>query len=103
MIIAIFAKRCQTKEGKTFYRYLSTLTTKTGEEWPVQVKFREDCGAPKPDVCPVNIEVTKENCNLATREYTVEETGEVRKARTLWVTAWNKGPEYVDHSLDDIM
>lgn len=102
MEISIFAKRCQSREGKTFYKYLSTLTTRTGERWPVQVKFREDCGTPKPDQCPMNIVVTKDQCNLSTREYTREDTGEIGKTRTLWLNGWEPGSPYADHSMDDI-
>lgn len=102
MEISIFSKRCQTREGKTFFKYLSTLKTKAGEPLPVQVKFRDECGSPKPDTCPCNIIVTKEQCNLSKREYTREDTGEVCTARVLWVNGWKPGSAYVDHSMDDI-
>ena len=102
MELTIYAKKRQTNEGKTFYTYLSTLTRKDGSELKVSVKFREDCGNPKADQCPMNIIVSKENANLSAKDYGVnEETGEVLTSHTLWVSAWEKGSEYVDHSLDD--
>ena len=101
MQLTIFAKKRQTKEGKTFYNYLSTLISRDGRETPVQVKFRDAAGQPRPESCPCNIIVDKANANLSTREYTDSNTAEIRQSKTLWVSAWKNGPEYVDHSLDD--
>lgn len=101
MIITVFAKRRQTNEGKIFYNYLTTLKNRNGESVPAQVKFRDSAGQPRPEDCPCNIIVEKTDANLSSREYTDENTAEVRVARTLWVTRWDNGPEYVDHSLDD--
>lgn len=101
MQITIFAKRRQTKEGKTFFNYLSTLTNHDGVDIPVQVKFREGCGQPKAELCPMNIVFDKADANLTTREYTNPDTAEIRKARVLWVSKWTQGEEYVDHSLDN--
>lgn len=102
MIITVFAKKGQTKEGKIFYNYLARLKKKDGTELPVRVKFREECGNPKSDKCPCNIIVQRENMNLSSREYIKEDTGEVITSHELWVSAWDNGPEYVDHSMDDI-
>lgn len=102
MIIAIFARKGNTKEGKVFYNYLATLTKKDGAKLPVRVKFREECGSPKADKCPMNIEVDRSNMNLSTKEFTREDTGEIGVAYELWVTKWSEGPAYVDHSMDDI-
>ena len=101
MNITIFAKKAQTNDGKAFYRYLSTLTDKQGKDYPVQVKFRESCGSPNAKDCPMNIVVEKQEANLVVKEYTKEDTGEVRQSRTLWVTHWVEGEPYVDTSLDD--
>ena len=101
MQITIFAKKRQTKEGKTFYNYLSTLVSRDGRETPVQVKFRDVAGQPRPENCPCNIIVDKADANLSVREYTDTNTAEIRQSKTLWVSAWENGPEYVDHSLDD--
>jgi hypothetical protein len=49
----------------------------------------------------MNILVNKEDANMVTSTYVVEETGEERTRRTLWVSKWSEGPAYVDHSLDD--
>lgn len=103
MKIAIFAKRRQIKgdNPRTFYNFLSTLTNKNGDEIPVQVRFKESCGMPKPEKCPMNIIVDKADANLVSREYRVQDTGEVRTVHTLWVAKWVEGEPYVDHSLDD--
>ena len=100
MEITIFAKKRTTKEGKQFHQYLSTLTKKDGTTETVRVAFR-DVDAPKPETCPRNIIVGKQTSNMATRKYTVKETGEIKESHTLWVYAWEQGSEYVDHSLDD--
>ena len=102
MQLTIFAKKGTSKEGKNFIIYLGRLVNRnTGEEVNVRVKFREDCGQPKGDLCPMNIIVNKEDANMVTSTYVVEDTGEERTRRTLWVSKWYEGPAYVDHSLDD--
>lgn len=111
MEITLFAKKRTTREGKVFYNFLSTLTRKDGSELLCTVKFRDDCGQPKPEACPMNILIEKGDCNLSTRKYTREatdpDTGEIRQEQgesyTLWVTAWAPGSEYVDHSMDDFI
>lgn len=101
MELTIFAKKRQTADGKkTFYNYLTTLTKKDGSELKCAVKFRESCGNPKPEDCPLNIVVDKKAANLSHKELTLE-TGEVYTVYTLWVSDWKKGAAYVDHSLDD--
>lgn len=100
MELAIFAKRGQTRDGRNFYRYLSTLHKRDGEAVIVTVKFADGAGTPKPEACPMNIEVEKTACNLSSRTY-VNEAGEHRDSKTLWVNEWKPGAPYVDHSLDD--
>ena len=99
--ITIFAKKRTTAQGKVFYNYITTLAKKNGEEITVGVKFKETAGAPKPEECPINIQVTKENLNLAKRKYKREDTGELVDSFTLWVNEWKKGTKYIDKSLDD--
>ena len=101
MIITVFAKRRQSNDGKVFFNYLSVLRNKKGEDIPVQVKFRESAGNPRPEECPCNIVINKNDANLSERRYTDETTAEIRVAKTLWVTKWEKGEKYIDHSLDD--
>lgn len=102
MQITIFAKKGTSKEGKNFIIYLGRLVNKnTGEEVNVRVKFREDAGQPKAERCPMNILVEKADANMVTSTYVVEDTGEERTRRTLWVSKWDEGPAYVDHSLDE--
>lgn len=101
MEFAVFAKRAQTKEGKVFYNYLTTLTNKnTGEDVVVRVKFRDNCGAPKPESCPRNIIVDKRNANMTTKEINKDD-GTSILTRTMWVSAWDDGAPYVDHSMDE--
>lgn len=101
MELSVFAKKRNTQEGKIFYSYLTTMTRKDGTELTVSVKFRDECGAPKPDACPVNIIVEKSDANLVSKDFTREDTGEQGKLYTLWVSNWVEGSPYVDHSLDD--
>lgn len=103
MQIAIFAKKRTTREGKTFYQFLTTLTRHDGTTETMRVAFRDVDGnaQPKPETCPRNIVVERDNANIATTRYTDNETGEVKQRKTLWVTRWEPGEEYVDHSLDE--
>lgn len=101
MEIAIFAKKRTGKDGKTFFSYLSTLTRKDGTKQTVSVKFRDECGHPKPETCPVNIKIDKGNANITKSEFTREDNGEVAVSYTLWVSAWELGSSWVDNSLDE--
>lgn len=106
MQITIFAKKATTKEGKNFTRYISRLTKKSGEEVTVTVKFREECGSPSAEDCPLNILVENGDCNLSTRWYdSTDSNGEVvrRESHTLWVSDWMRDTAnpYEDHSMDE--
>ena len=105
MEITIFAKKRTTKEGKIFYNYLGKLKKKDGTEITAQIKFREACGNPNAADCPMNINIAKEHCNFSPKEVKVEENGELKTytRNELWVEAWEKGSEYVDHSMDDFI
>ena len=101
MKATVFAKKGFTKDAKTFYRFISRLQKKDGTEITATVKFREDCGAPKPEECPLNIEFTKEDANLAKKNVTTEDGREL-DVYTLWLSGWSRSAEkYEDHSLDD--
>lgn len=105
MKVTIFAQKKQTKEGKTFYTYLATLTKKDGSEDKVEAKFREECGAPDPKKCPLIIEVDKSDANISEKEETyTDEVGEEKKVtrRRLWISKYSESEEkFVDSSLDD--
>lgn len=101
MEIAIFAKKRNGKDGKSFYSYLSTLPRKDGTTQTVAVKFRDEAGHPKPENCPMNILIDKENANIAKQSFVYEDTGEAGTSYTLWVSAWREGRPYVDTSLDE--
>lgn len=101
--ITIFAKRRKTKEGnKTFTQYLTTMTTKEGEERTMSVVFKEGCAAPKPDSCPCIIEFEKKDGNVSRRRYVREDTGEDAYSYTLWLDAYKLTDKaYVDTSMDE--
>lgn len=101
MEIAVFSKRRQNKEGKNYNIYIARLTKKNGEVVPVRLKFREECGSPRAEECPMNIQVKKENANMIVSDYVREDTGEVGTSYTMWVSDWQPGAPYVDTSLDD--
>lgn len=102
MELTIFAKKRQSKDGRTFYTYITNLVKKNGEVLTAQAKFREACGQPKPEECPMNIVVDKKNCNFTQKLLQNEETGQTIYSNTIWVTDWKKSATpYVDHSMDD--
>ncbi len=111
MELTVFAKKNITKEGKVFYRYFGKLQKKTGEEITVTIKFREECGAPKGEKCPMIISVDKKDCNFSSKTRTgfiTDPDGNNVEHEyidnTLWVSAWNDtGKEYIDRSMDEFI
>jgi hypothetical protein len=106
MKLTIFAKKLTSKEGRPFYKYLTTLTKKDGDEVTCTVKFREDAGAPKGEECPMNILVDKTDCNYREKQQTYEDKDgneEEFTSKTLWISAWTKGEPYVDTSMDEFV
>ena len=101
MEITIYAKKRKNSEGNSFFSYLTMLTRKDGTKQTVSVKFREKCGNPKPEQCPMNVKFDKGDANMSTSEFIREDTGEVGTSYTLWVSAWEPGAPFVDHSFDD--
>lgn len=104
MQITVFAKKRTSREGKPFTVYVSRMTKKDGSEVSVSVKFKDECGSPKPEDCPLNIVFEQRDGNLSAREYTVhDEDGvvETKRAFTLWLSNWREGEPYEDHSLDE--
>lgn len=105
MQLTVFAKKKTTKEGKPFNTYFAKMTKKDGEEITTEVKFREECGAPKEFPC--NVIVDKKDANFVEKPVTYhDEKDDIDKdaiRRQLWVSAWKDGEPYVDHSLDDFV
>lgn len=101
MEITIFAKKRTTKDGKPFYGYISKLNRRDGTEQTVSVKFRDECGSPKPEKCPVNIKFDRSAANISPSNFLREDTGELETSYTLWISAWENGSPYIDKSLDD--
>ena len=99
--ITLFAKKRITKDGKTFYTYMSTITRKDGTEQKVEVKFQESCGKPDGAKCPMNIIIDKEHCSMSKHEVTSKRTGEIVTVYKMWVSQWSDGSTYVDHSMDE--
>lgn len=104
MEITIFAKKRTTADGrKTFFSYLTTLTRKDGTPCTCSVRFVAPAENPDPLVCPVNILVDKNDCNMTEEKYTDKKSGEDRKSYKLWIKSYKTGSAYVDHSMDDFM
>ena len=111
MKLTIFSKKLTSKDGRTFYRYITTLKRKAEdgsiEEVTTSVKFREECGAPKGDACPMNIIVDKEDCNYREKVETYHDQDGEEQAylnKTLWISGWTESPEkYVDTSMDQFV
>lgn len=101
--ITIYSKKKQTKDGsRSFYSYYGRIKKKNGEELPVEVKFRESCTKPDGARCPMNIVINKEGSSLSKKDIVVEGSGECKTVYKLWLSAWQQGSVYEDHSLDDI-
>ena len=106
MKVLVFAKKRKSKEGREFTTYSTKLHKADGTETYANVKFREECGAPKLEECPCYIDVDKADANLDSknREVVDEETGVISlvKDKTMWIKKWSFNPEkYVDTSLDE--
>lgn len=102
MEITLFAQSKTTKDGKPFHTFITRLKKKDGSEVTTAVKFNKTCDRlPKPELCPMNIIVAKEDAQLASKDFVNEDTGDVFTSLTLWVKHWADGSEYVDHSLDE--
>lgn len=105
MELTIFAKNKTTKEGKPFLTYFTRLHKSDGTEVSCEVKFREECGTPK-GAFPLNIVVDKKNANFVTKDVTYLDSEGVEQSAVqnrLWITSWEAGSEYIDHSLDDFV
>lgn len=101
MKLAVFAKKKQTKDGRPFTAYVGKLNKKDGSDLYVEIKFREECGAPKPEMLPAYVEFDKAEGNLSSRTYTDKEGNEGVSYR-LWLSGWRWSDEkYEDHSLDE--
>ena len=104
MQVAIFSRKAQTKEGRTFYTYFGKLTKKDGTEVSANFKFRESCGAPEGARCPMNIVFDKSDANYSEKQETYTDTEGVEKEvtrKTVWISKWSEGEPYVDNSMDD--
>ena len=102
MEITVFAKKRQNAEGKSFTTFLTRMKNKrTGENETLSVKFREECGKPKAEQCPINIVFEKCDGNVSKSVFVKNDTGEECTVSTLWLSKWSEGSKYVDNSLDD--
>ena len=96
--MTIFAKSRDTQDKKRkFTAYNGRLTRKDGVEISVGVKFRQPANGPDKDECPCNIIFDVEDANLQTRH----DDDKKRDYYTLWITKYDFGEPYEDHSLDD--
>lgn len=102
MKLSVFARQAKSKDGRAFTAYVGKLHKRDGSEITVSVRFRQECGSPKAEDCPCNIEFDKQAANLTASEYVREDTGEIGTSYKLWISDWTMSAEkYVDHSLDD--
>ena len=100
MLLTIFAKKRNTKDGKPFATYLTTLTKKTGESIVAQVKFGAGCPQINSADCPMNIDVDKKECNYSEKKINAGE--ETKISRTLWVKNYSVAEiPFEDRSMDD--
>lgn len=97
-------------EGRNFASYFTRLTNKkTGEVQTFNVKFRQDADQPDLIDCPCVISVPREKMNLQekpikdkdTGEFVVDEDGDVKISRNIWISQWEMVGPFIDHSLDD--
>lgn len=107
MKINVFGKMVEW-QGKRFPAYTGRLVKGDGTEIPVTVKFRQDAKSPDLSDCPCQIRFAKEDANLVLRtlkdaegQPLVDENGEVKVGRTLWIARWEMIGPYIDHSLDE--
>ena len=98
--IAIFAKKRKSKDGRSFYSYITTLPRKDGTQQTMSVKFKTE-DKPKPEQCPMNVKFDQDFANIARQTYIREDTGEPAESYTLWLNEWQPGEKYVDHSFDE--
>lgn len=109
MKINVFGKQLMSRDGRSFTTYFTRLTkVSTGEKVSFNVKFRQDCGAPDYKQLPCVIDIPKEKSNMVESFIydeagipVVDDNGEPKLSRTLWVTEWAMVGPYIDHSLDD--
>ena len=97
MKVTVFGKSKNNKDNKAFTAYSGRLTRKDGSELSVGIKFRQPCVGPKKEDCPVNIIFDKADANLSQRYDSERDT----MYYTLWVSKYQLGEPYEDHSLDD--
>ena len=102
MQITIYSKKRNTKEGKVFYTYMTKLRKTNGTEITSSVKFRDECGAPRADQCPMNIIVDKNDCNFNSKTI-INANDEQRIVNTLWVSKWIQGEPFIDRSMDEFI
>lgn len=102
MKLTVFAKKKQMSNGVSFTTFVTTLTKNDGSTLPCQARFKDHI-EPKPDECPIIIEVPKSDANLSKKPYT-DKDGNKKDSYTLWINNWSRtGEVYVDHSLDDFI
>lgn len=99
MKIDVFAKKVTTKDGKKFYKNISTLTNKEGEKIYVDVCVSEEEKS-KLGNLPKTITFDKHNANMTTKEVDGKD-GKTYTNRTLWIKKIDTVNDYIDTSLDD--
>lgn len=102
MKITVFAKKIKTNEGRTFTKYVTTLTKKDGTKVYTQVHFDEGIQIPN---MPCILIIDKHDANFSTKK-TIgvdRKTGEEKEYvnNNLWINVISDVEPYIDTSLDD--
>lgn len=96
METTVFAKKRNTKDGKTFETYICKLTRKTtGEVVNAKVVFQKT----KPDHYPINIVFERLSASMSAKNYKKDD--ETKISYTLFLNDWKEGEPWVDRSLED--
>ena len=109
MKVNVFGKQVNSSDGHQFVAYLTSLTkVSTGEKVFFRLKFRQECGAPDYKQLPCIIDVPKEKSNIVEAFIydeagtpVVDDNGEPKLSRTLWISEWTMVGPYIDPALDD--
>lgn len=105
MKTTVFAKKIKTKDGKTFFNFVTTLEKKDGTKQYMKVMYsgKDKNKAFESDMCPLVIEFNRDDANISTETYKSNE-GEEKKRYTLWLKDYKESDEkFIDHSLDDFI
>lgn len=103
MIFNVFAKRITGNNGKSFTKYVTTLTKKDGTKVYTDVHFNDDIKN-RLNTFPCTVTIPNDGANFNSRKVKGKDKdgNETEYTRNnLWVTKITTVTPYIDHSLDD--